>query len=221
MVASARPMARPAMCAPTALCRATLNGNQVAVTPTPAPTTTTSISTYGYIQITKPSTNLRRTIGGETILAGERVCLTLIGTSYHYRRRDVVSRLGGRLHTGFVRATAPTSSLPPEASYLAWARASRRKHLRLQAALQTIVCSDDAGLRQPPPDGQPRQQVRREGALGTVLAFNATTTAGTSLGTALSTTPRKCGCAGQLRQGDDAGGISGMAEPEPGAATRL
>ena len=44
-----------------------LNGNQVTVTPTPAPTTTTSISTYGYIQITKPSTNLRRTIGGETI----------------------------------------------------------------------------------------------------------------------------------------------------------
>ena len=58
-----------------------LNGNQVTVTPTPAPTTTTSISTYGYIQITKPSTNLRRTIGGETIhqLANESVW-PLIGT---------------------------------------------------------------------------------------------------------------------------------------------
>lgn len=97
-----------------------LNGNQVTVTPTPAPTTTTSISTYGYIQITKPSTNLRRTIGGETIhqLANESVwpligtVITTNGVTWY-----PVSADG---YTGFVRGDcAYKLSATQEASYLA------------------------------------------------------------------------------------------------------
>ena len=97
-----------------------LNGNQVTVTPTPAPTTTTSISTYGYIQITKPSTNLRRTIGGETIhqLAKESVwpligtVITTNGVTWY-----PVSADG---YTGFVRGDcAYKLSATQEASYLA------------------------------------------------------------------------------------------------------
>lgn len=172
-----------------------LNGNQVTVTPTPAPTTTTSISTYGYIQITKPSTNLRRTIGGETIhqLAKESVwpligtVITTNGVTWY-----PVSADG---YTGFVRGDcAYKLSATQEASYLAGKGIPKETPAPTGSIQQTSYVQttlDYVNLRQTASrDSKSVAKVRT----GTVLAFNATTTAARPLGIALSTTPRKCGC---------------------------
>ncbi len=158
-----------------------LNGNQVTVTPTPAPTTTTSISTYGYIQITKPSTNLRRTIGGETIhqLANESVwpligtVITTNGVTWY-----PVSADG---YTGFVRGDcAYKLSATQEASYLAGKGIPKETPAPTGSIQQTSYVQttlDYVNLRQTASrDSKSVAKVRT----GTVLAFNATTTAGTS-----------------------------------------
>lgn len=158
-----------------------LNGNQVTVTPTPAPTTTTSISTYGYIQITKPSTNLRRTIGGETIhqLAKESVwpligtVITTNGVTWY-----PVSADG---YTGFVRGDcAYKLSATQEASYLAGKGIPKETPAPTGSIQQTSYVQttlDYVNLRQTASrDSKSVAKVRT----GTVLAFNATTTAGTS-----------------------------------------
>ena len=158
-----------------------LNGNQVTVTPTPAPTTTTSISTYGYIQITKPSTNLRRTIGGETIhqLANESVwpligtVITTNGVTWY-----PVSADG---YTGFVRGDcAYKLSGTQEASYLAGKGIPKETPAPTGSIQQTSYVQttlDYVNLRQTASrDSKSVAKVRT----GTVLAFNATTTAGTS-----------------------------------------
>lgn len=158
-----------------------LNGNQVTVTPTPAPTTTTSISTYGYIQITKPSTNLRRTIGGETIhqLANESVwpligtVITTNGVTWY-----PVSADG---YTGFVRGDcAYKLSATQEASYLAGKGIPKETPAPTGSIQQTNYVQttlDYVNLRQTASrDSKSVAKVRT----GTVLAFNATTTAGTS-----------------------------------------
>lgn len=158
-----------------------LNGNQVTVTPTPAPTTTTSISTYGYIQITKPSTNLRRTIGGETIhqLAKESVwpligtVITTNGVTWY-----PVSADG---YTGFVRGDcAYKLSATQEASYLAGKGIPKETPAPTGSIQQTNYVQttlDYVNLRQTASrDSKSVAKVRT----GTVLAFNATTTAGTS-----------------------------------------
>ncbi len=158
-----------------------LNGNQVTVTPTPAPTTTTSISTYGYIQITKPSTNLRRTIGGETIhqLANESVwpligtVITTNGVTWY-----PVSADG---YTGFVRGDcAYKLSATQEASYLAGKGIPKETPTPTGSIQQTSYVQttlDYVNLRQTASrDSKSVAKVRT----GTVLAFNATTTAGTS-----------------------------------------
>lgn len=158
-----------------------LNGNQVTVTPTPAPTTTTSISTYGYIQITKPSTNLRRTIGGETIhqLAKESVwpligtVITTNGVTWY-----PVSADG---YTGFVRGDcAYKLSAIQEASYLAGKGIPKETPAPTGSIQQTNYVQttlDYVNLRQTASrDSKSVAKVRT----GTVLAFNATTTAGTS-----------------------------------------
>ena len=158
-----------------------LNGNQVTVTPTPAPTTTTSISTYGYIQITKPSTNLRRTIGGETIhqLAKESVwpligtVITTNGVTWY-----PVSADG---YTGFVRGDcAYKLSGTQEASYLAGKGIPKETPAPTGSIQQTSYVQttlDYVNLRQTASrDSKSVAKVRT----GTVLAFNATTTAGTS-----------------------------------------
>lgn len=158
-----------------------LNGNQVTVTPTPAPTTTTSISTYGYIQITKPSTNLRRTIGGETIhqLAKESVwpligtVITTNGVTWY-----PVSADG---YTGFVRGDcAYKLSATQEASYLAGKGIPKETPAPTGSIQQTSYVQttlDYVNLRQTASrDSKSVAKVRK----GTVLAFNATTTAGTS-----------------------------------------
>ena len=157
------------------------NGNQVTVTPTPAPTTTTSISTYGYIQITKPSTNLRRTIGGETIhqLANESVwpligtVITTNGVTWY-----PVSADG---YTGFVRGDcAYKLSATQEASYLAGKGIPKETPAPTGSIQQTSYVQttlDYVNLRQTASrDSKSVAKVRT----GTVLAFNATTTAGTS-----------------------------------------
>lgn len=158
-----------------------LNGNQVTVTPTPAPTTTTSISTYGYIQITKPSTNLRRTIGGETIhqLAKESVW-PLIGTVITTNGMTwyPVSADG---YTGFVRGDcAYKLSATQEASYLAGKGIPKETPAPTGSIQQTSYVQttlDYVNLRQTASrDSKSVAKVRT----GTVLAFNATTTAGTS-----------------------------------------
>lgn len=159
-----------------------LNGNQVTVTPTPAPTTTTSISTYGYIQITKPSTNLRRTIGGETIhqLAKESVwpligtVITTNGVTWY-----PVSADG---YTGFVRGDcAYKLSATQEASYLAGKGIPKETPAPTGSIQQTSYVQttlDYVNLRQTASrDSKSVAKVRT----GTVLAFNATTTAGTSI----------------------------------------
>lgn len=156
-----------------------LNGNQVTVTPTPAPTT--SISTYGYIQITKPSTNLRRTIGGETIhqLAKESVwpligtVITTNGVTWY-----PVSADG---YTGFVRGDcAYKLSATQEASYLAGKGIPKETPAPTGSIQQTSYVQttlDYVNLRQTASrDSKSVAKVRT----GTVLAFNATTTAGTS-----------------------------------------
>ena len=156
-----------------------LNGNQVTVTPTPAPTT--SISTYGYIQITKPSTNLRRTIGGETIhqLANESVwpligtVITTNGVTWY-----PVSADG---YTGFVRGDcAYKLSATQEASYLAGKGIPKETPAPTGSIQQTSYVQttlDYVNLRQTASrDSKSVAKVRT----GTVLAFNATTTAGTS-----------------------------------------
>lgn len=158
-----------------------LNGNQVTVTPTPAPTTTTSISTYGYIQITKPSTNLRRTIGGETIhqLAKESVwpligtVITTNGVTWY-----PVSADG---YTGFVRGDcAYKLSATQEASYLAGKGIPKETPAPTGSIQQTSYVQttlDYVNLRQTASrDSKSVAKVRT----GTVMAFNATTTAGTS-----------------------------------------
>lgn len=158
-----------------------LNGNQVTLTPTPAPTTTTSISTYGYIQITKPSTNLRRTIGGETIhqLAKESVwpligtVITTNGVTWY-----PVSADG---YTGFVRGDcAYKLSATQEASYLAGKGIPKETPAPTGSIQQTNYVQttlDYVNLRQTASrDSKSVAKVRT----GTVLAFNATTTAGTS-----------------------------------------
>lgn len=158
-----------------------LNGNQVTVTPTPAPTTTTSISTYGYIQIIKPSTNLRRTIGGETIhqLAKESVwpligtVITTNGVTWY-----PVSADG---YTGFVRGDcAYKLSATQEASYLAGKGIPKETPAPTGSIQQTSYVQttlDYVNLRQTASrDSKSVAKVRT----GTVLAFNATTTAGTS-----------------------------------------
>lgn len=158
-----------------------LNGNQVTVTPTPAPTTTTSISTYGYIQITKPSTNLRRTIGGETIhqLAKESVwpligtVITTNGVTWY-----PVSADG---YMGFVRGDcAYKLSATQEASYLAGKGIPKETPAPTGSIQQTSYVQttlDYVNLRQTASrDSKSVAKVRT----GTVLAFNATTTAGTS-----------------------------------------
>jgi len=158
-----------------------LNGNQVTVTPTPTPTTTTSISTYGYIQITKPSTNLRRTIGGETIhqLANESVwpllgtVITTNGVTWY-----PVSADG---YTGFVRGDcAYKLSATQEASYLAGKGIPKETPAPTGSIQQTSYVQttlDYVNLRQTASrDSKSVAKVRT----GTVLAFNATTTAGTS-----------------------------------------
>lgn len=158
-----------------------LNGNQVTVTPTPTPTTTTSISTYGYIQITKPSTNLRRTIGGETIhqLANESVwpligtVITTNGVTWY-----PVSADG---YTGFVRGDcAYKLSATQEASYLAGKGIPKETPAPTGSIQQTNYVQttlDYVNLRQTASrDSKSVAKVRT----GTVLAFNATTTAGTS-----------------------------------------
>lgn len=158
-----------------------LNGNQVTVTPTPTPTTTTSISTYGYIQITKPSTNLRRTIGGETIhqLAKESVwpligtVITTNGVTWY-----PVSADG---YTGFVRGDcAYKLSATQEASYLAGKGIPKETPAPTGSIQQTSYVQttlDYVNLRQTASrDSKSVAKVRT----GTVLAFNATTTAGTS-----------------------------------------
>lgn len=158
-----------------------LNGNQVTVTPTPTPTTTTSISTYGYIQITKPSTNLRRTIGGETIhqLAKESVwpligtVITTNGVTWY-----PVSADG---YTGFVRGDcAYKLSATQEASYLAGKGIPKETPAPTGSIQQTNYVQttlDYVNLRQTASrDSKSVAKVRT----GTVLAFNATTTAGTS-----------------------------------------
>ena len=158
-----------------------LNGNQVTVTPTPAPTTTTSISTYGYIQIIKPSTNLRRTIGGETIhqLANESVwpligtVITTNGVTWY-----PVSADG---YTGFVRGDcAYKLSATQEASYLAGKGIPKETPAPTGSIQQTSYVQttlDYVNLRQTASrDSKSVAKVRT----GTVLAFNATTTAGTS-----------------------------------------
>ena len=158
-----------------------LNGNQVTVTPTPAPTTTTGISTYGYIQITKPSTNLRRTIGGETIhqLANESVwpligtVITTNGVTWY-----PVSADG---YTGFVRGDcAYKLSATQEASYLAGKGIPKETPAPTGSIQQTNYVQttlDYVNLRQTASrDSKSVAKVRT----GTVLAFNATTTAGTS-----------------------------------------
>ncbi len=158
-----------------------LNGNQVTVTPTPTPTTTTSISTYGYIQITKPSTNLRRTIGGEPIhqLANESVwpligtVITTNGVTWY-----PVSADG---YTGFVRGDcAYKLSATQEASYLAGKGIPKETPAPTGSIQQTSYVQttlDYVNLRQTASrDSKSVAKVRT----GTVLAFNATTTAGTS-----------------------------------------
>lgn len=158
-----------------------LNGNQVTVTPTPVPTTTTGISTYGYIQITKPSTNLRRTIGGETIhqLANESVwpligtVITTNGVTWY-----PVSADG---YTGFVRGDcAYKLSATQEASYLAGNGIPKETPAPTGSVQQTNYVQttlDYVNLRQTASrDSKSVAKVRT----GTVLAFNATTTAGTS-----------------------------------------
>lgn len=158
-----------------------LNGNQVTVTPTPVPTTTTGISTYGYIQITKPSTNLRRTIGGETIhqLANESVwpligtVITTNGVTWY-----PVSADG---YTGFVRGDcAYKLSATQEASYLAGKGIPKETPAPTGSIQQTNYVQttlDYVNLRQTASrDSKSVAKVRT----GTVLAFNATTTAGTS-----------------------------------------
>ena len=171
-----------------------LNGNQVTVTPTPAPTTTTSISTYGYIQIIKPSTNLRRTIGGETIhqLAKESVwpligtVITTNGVTWY-----PVSADG---YTGFVRGDCAykLSATQPATSR---ARASRRKRPRLRAAFSRPVTFrrrwiTSTSARRPAATASPsRRCVRARCWHSTPRPRRAR-----PLGTALSTTPRKCGC---------------------------
>lgn len=158
-----------------------LNGNQVTVTPTPTPTTTTSISTYGYIQITKPSTNLRRTIGGEIIhqLAKESVwpligtVITTNGVTWY-----PVSADG---YTGFVRGDcAYKLSATQEASYLAGKGIPKETPAPTGSIQQTSYVQttlDYVNLRQTASrDSKSVAKVRT----GTVLAFNATTTAGTS-----------------------------------------
>ena len=185
-----------------------LNGNQVTVTPTPAPTTTTSISTYGYIQITKPSTNLRRTIGGETIhqLAKESVwpligtVITTNGVTWY-----PVSADG---YTGFVRGDcAYKLSATQEASYLAGKGIPKETPAPTGSIQQTSYVQTTLA--------QPRQQVRREGAYGHGAGIQRHDHGGH-----VHLVPRCLQLhgsvgAGQLRQGDDAGGISGMAEQEP------
>lgn len=172
-----------------------LNGNQVTVTPTPAPTTTTSISTYGYIQITKPSTNLRRTIGGETIhqLANESVwpligtVITTNGVTWY-----PVSADG---YTGFVRGDcAYKLSATQEASYLA-GKGIPKERPRLRAAFSRPVMFrrrwiTSTSARRPAATASPsRRCVWARCWRSTPRPRRAR-----PLGTALSTTPRKCGC---------------------------
>ena len=172
-----------------------LNGNQVTVTPTPAPTTTTSISTYGYIQITKPSTNLRRTIGGETIhqLAKESVwpligtVITTNGVTWY-----PVSADG---YTGFVRGDcAYKLSATQEASYLAGKGIPKETPAPTGSIQQTNYVQttlDYVNLRQTASrDSKSVAKVRT----GTCWRSTPRPRRARPLGTALSTTPRKCGC---------------------------
>ena len=171
-----------------------LNGNQVTVTPTPAPTTTTSISTYGYIQITKPSTNLRRTIGGETIhqLAKESVwpligtVITTNGVTWY-----PVSADG---YTGFVRGDcAYKLSATQEASYLAGKGIPKETPAPTGSIQQTSYVQttlDYVNLRQTAATASLSRRCARARCWRSMPRPRRAR----PLGTALSTTPRKCGC---------------------------
>lgn len=153
----------------------------VQVTATPAPTATTTVASYGYIQITKPSTNLRDAVEGETIYQLQNKSVWPLLSSPVTVNGITWYRVAANGYTGFVRGDcAYKLSATQQESYLAGNGIPSETPAPTSSIAQTSYVQttvDYVNLRQSASrDAKSMAKVRT----GTVLTFNATTQAGTS-----------------------------------------
>ncbi len=152
------------------------------VTATPAPTATTMVSSYGYVQITKAGTNLRSTIAGETVHQLKKGTVWPLIGSVITSNGVTWYPISAEGYTGFVRGDcAYQLSASQVESYLGGNGVPEQTPAPTDAAtvqttyVQTIV--DYVNLRESASrDSTSKAKVRT----GTVLAYNTTSTSGTS-----------------------------------------
>jgi len=159
------------------------NGNEVVVTPTPTPGATNtgapSLSSYGYIQITEPSTNLRNSVGGTTIHQLKKGTVwPLIGISVTYGQYTWYP-VQAEGYTGFVRGDCAFKlSASQELSYLTNGTVPAETPAPTPSLSSYLITTIDyVNLRASASrDAAAPFKVRT----GTVMAFNEKKTVGTS-----------------------------------------
>ena len=155
-------------------------GNEVSATPTPVPTVgTPTLSAYGYVQITESSTNLRSTVAGETIYQLKKNSVwPMVGISVTYGQYTWYP-IQADGYTGFVRGDCAFKlSASQELSYLQNGTVPAETPAPTPTLSNYVVTVlDYVNLRASASrDAAAPFKVRT----GTVMAFNATKTVGTS-----------------------------------------
>lgn len=158
-------------------------GNEVVVTPTPVPTTgtsgTPSLSAYGYVQITQGGTNLRDSVGGETIYQLKKGTVwPMIGISVTYGQYTWYP-IQADGYTGFVRGDCAFKlSASQELSYLQSGTVPAETPAPTPSLSNYVITIlDYVNLRASASrDAAAPYKVRT----GTVMAYNGTKTVGTS-----------------------------------------
>jgi len=158
------------------------SGNEVTITPTPAPggtTGTPSLSSYGYVQITVGGTNLRSTVGGETIhQLKKNTVWPMIGIAVNYGQYTWYP-IQAEGYTGFVRGDCAFKlSASQELSYLTNGTVPAETPVPTPSLSKYVITTlDYVNLRASASrDAAAPYKVRT----GTVMAFTGTKTVGTS-----------------------------------------
>ena len=157
------------------------NGNKVTATPTPIPggSSAPSLSAYGYVQITESGTNLRDTVGGDTIHQLKKGTVwPLIGISVNYGQYTWFP-IQAEGYTGFVRGDCAFKlSASQEMSYLSGNGVPAETPVPTPTLSKYVITVlDYVNLRTSASrDAAAPFKVRT----GTVMAFNDVKTVGTS-----------------------------------------
>ncbi len=158
---------------------ATLAPGAVPSLPTTPPSTGTTVSTYGYIQLTKSGVNLRETIGGKTLTQLDKGTVWPMIGSVQTVNNVIWYPVKANNYTGFIRGDCAFKlSATQEQSYLAGNGVPPEAVApapAVSAYLKTVVAA--VNLRA---SASKDAKAEFNVPIGTVMAFNETTTAGGS-----------------------------------------